>query len=53
MNQGTNTANLFAVTGQTSVTKVSPVNTNGNIVVPPGGTGAVGPTGQVANTVRE
>jgi hypothetical protein len=24
--------------------------TNGNIAIPPGGSGAVGPTGQVANT---
>jgi hypothetical protein len=47
-NQGTSTANLFAVTGQTNVSKVSPVNTNGNIVIPPGGTG-VGPSGQVNN----
>jgi uncharacterized protein (TIGR03118 family) len=49
-NQGTSTANLFAVTGQTSVSKVLPATTNGNIVIPPGGAGAVGPTGQVANT---
>ena len=33
-NQGTSTANLFAVTGQTNVSKVSPVNTNGNIAIP-------------------
>jgi uncharacterized protein (TIGR03118 family) len=47
-NQGTSTANLFAVNGQTSVSKVSPANTNGNITIPP--TGGPGPTGQVANT---
>jgi uncharacterized protein (TIGR03118 family) len=49
-NQGTNTATLFAVTPDNNVTKASPAGTNGNIVIPPGGMGAVGPTGQVANT---
>ncbi len=45
---GKSTANLFAVTGQTNVSKVSPANTNGNIAIP--STGGPGPTGQVANT---
>ena len=49
-NQGTSTTNLFAVTAGNDVTKAAPLNTDGNIVVPPGGIGAVGPTGQVANT---
>ena len=50
-NQGTSTANLFAVSGQTTVSKVSPANTNGNITIPTfGGGPAQGPTGQVANT---
>jgi uncharacterized protein (TIGR03118 family) len=49
-NQGTNTTNLFAVTAGNAVTKAAPLNTDGNIVIPPGGSGAVGPTGQVANT---
>jgi uncharacterized protein (TIGR03118 family) len=49
-NQGTNTTNLFAVTAGNDVTKAAPLNTDGNIVIPPGGSGAVGPTGQVANT---
>jgi uncharacterized protein (TIGR03118 family) len=49
-NQGTSTTNLFAVTAGNNVTKAAPLNTDGNIVIPPGGSGAVGPTGQVANT---
>jgi uncharacterized protein (TIGR03118 family) len=49
-NQGTSTTNLFAVTAGNDVTKAAPLNTDGNIVIPPGGSGAVGPTGQVANT---
>ena len=49
-NQGTNTTTLFAVTAGNNVTKAAPVGTDGNIVIPPGGSGAVGPTGQVANT---
>ena len=49
-NQGTSTATLFAVTGSTTVSKVTAVNPpTGNIAIPPGGVGAVGPTGQVAN----
>ena len=49
-NQGTSTATLFAVTGSTTVSKVTAVNPpTGNMAIPPGGVGAVGPTGQVAN----
>jgi uncharacterized protein (TIGR03118 family) len=48
--QGTNLTNLWAVTGQTNITKVTAVNPpTGNIMIPPGGVGAVGPTGQVNN----
>jgi uncharacterized protein (TIGR03118 family) len=50
-NQGTSTATLFAVTPDNNVSKVTAVNPpTGNIAIPPGGMGAVGPTGQVANT---
>src|SRR6202040_2956822 len=45
-----NLTNLWAVTGPTTVSKVTAVNPpTGNIAIPPGGTGAVGPTGQVNN----
>jgi uncharacterized protein (TIGR03118 family) len=48
--QGTNLTNLWSVTGPTTVAKVTAVNPpTGNIVIPPGGAGAVGPTGQVSN----
>jgi uncharacterized protein (TIGR03118 family) len=48
--QGTNLTNLWAVTGPTTVSKVTAVNPpTGNIAIPPGGAGAVGPTGQVNN----
>jgi uncharacterized protein (TIGR03118 family) len=48
--QGTSFTNLWSVIGQTNVTKVTAVNPpTGNIMIPPGGVGAVGPTGQVAN----
>lgn len=50
-NQGTNTATLFAVIGQTNVTKVTAVNPpTGNIAIPTTAAGPQGPTGQVANT---
>ena len=49
-NQGTNTATLYTVTDQTTVTKVNINPPAGNVIIPPGGTGAVGPTGQVNNT---
>jgi uncharacterized protein (TIGR03118 family) len=46
--QGTRTTNLWTVTGQTNVTKVTAVNPpTGNIAIPPAG--AAGPTGQVNN----
>jgi uncharacterized protein (TIGR03118 family) len=45
--QGTNLTNLWSVTGQTNVTKMTAVNPpTGNIA---SGMGAVGPTGQVSN----
>jgi uncharacterized protein (TIGR03118 family) len=48
--QGTNLTNLWSVTGPTTVTKMTAVNPpTGNIAIPPGGMGAVGPTGQVSN----
>ena len=48
--QGTNLTNLWMVTGPTTVMKVTGVNPpTGNITIPPGGVGAVGPTGQVNN----
>src|SRR5271156_7160556 len=48
--QGTSLTNLWSVTGKTNVTKMTAVNPpTGNIAIPPGGVGAVGPTGQVAN----
>ena len=48
-NQGTNTANLFAVSP--TLMKVSPAGTDGNIVIPTAGSGpAQGPTGQVNNS---
>jgi uncharacterized protein (TIGR03118 family) len=49
-NQGTSTANLFSISPSLTVTKAMPMGTDGNIAIPPGGAGAVGPTGQVANT---
>ena len=49
-NQHTNTANLFTISPSLTVTKAKPAGTDGNIVIPPGGAGAVGPTGQVAST---
>jgi uncharacterized protein (TIGR03118 family) len=49
-NQGTSTATLYAVTGQTDVTKTNINPPAGDVKIPPGGAGAVGPTGQVNNT---
>jgi hypothetical protein len=40
---GTNTTTLYAVTGSNDVMKAAPAGTNGNIAIPPGGIGAVGP----------
>jgi len=49
--QGTNTTNLWSVTGPTTVTKVTAVNPpTGNIAIPTLGAGpAQGPTGTVSN----
>jgi hypothetical protein len=49
--QWTNFTNLWSMTGQTNVTKVTAVNpATGNIAIPTSGAGpAQGPTGQVAN----
>ena len=51
-NQGTSLTNLWSVTGQTNVTKVTAVNPpTGNIAIPTfGGGPAQGPTGQVNST---
>jgi len=49
-NQGTSTATLYAVTDSTNVTKTVINPPAGDVIIPPGGTGAVGPTGQVNNT---
>src|SRR6516225_6791926 len=48
-NQGTNSATLFTVTDRTTVTKVNINPPAGDVLIPPGGVGAVGPTGQVNN----
>ena len=49
-NQGTNTSTLYAVSGPTTVTKVTGVNANGFVAIPTTGTGPQGPTGIVSNT---
>jgi len=49
-NQGTSTATLYAVTANNNVTQVTAVNAQGFVAIPPGGVGAVGPTGQVNNS---
>ena len=49
-NQGANTATLYTVTDRTTVTKVNINAPAGFVAIPPGGVGAVGPTGQVNNT---
>jgi uncharacterized protein (TIGR03118 family) len=49
-NQGTSTATLYAVTDKTTVTKTNINPPAGFVLIPPGGVGAVGPTGQVSNT---
>jgi uncharacterized protein (TIGR03118 family) len=48
-NQGKSTATLYAVTNNTTVTKV-PINGNGIVNIPTTATGPQGPTGQVNNT---
>src|SRR3984893_4990348 len=48
--QGTSLTNLWSVIGPTTVTKMTAVNPpTGNIAIPPGGMGSLGPTGQVSN----
>ena len=49
-NQGANTATLYTVTDKTTVSKVNINPPAGDVLIPPGGVGAVGPTGQVNNT---
>ena len=49
-NQRQNTATLYAVMGETTVTKRAPPGTDGNIVIPTTASGPQGPTGQVNNT---
>jgi uncharacterized protein (TIGR03118 family) len=56
-NQRTSTSTLYAVTANNDVTKVNPTGAVdstgaplGFVAIPPGGVGAVGPTGQVNNT---
>jgi uncharacterized protein (TIGR03118 family) len=49
-NQGANTATLYTVTDRTTVSKVNINPPAGDVLIPPGGVGAVGPTGQVNNS---
>jgi hypothetical protein len=49
-NQGTNTATLYAVTDETTVTKVNINAPSGFVQIPTTVTGPQGPTGQVNNT---
>jgi uncharacterized protein (TIGR03118 family) len=49
-NQRQNTATLYAVIGETNVTKAAPAGTDGNIEIPTTASGPQGPTGQVNNT---
>jgi uncharacterized protein (TIGR03118 family) len=49
-NQGTNTATLYAVTDQTTVTKTNINPPAGFVLIPTTATGPQGPTGQVNNT---
>jgi uncharacterized protein (TIGR03118 family) len=49
-NQGANTATLYAVTDKTTVTKTNINPPAGFVLIPPGWSGAVGPTSQVNNT---
>src|SRR5215472_10932625 len=49
-NQGKNTATLYAVTGETTVSKVNINPPAGFVIIPTTGTGPQGPTGQVNNT---
>lgn len=49
-NQASNTTTLYSISSSLVPTKVMPIGTNGTIPIPPGGSGAVGPTGQVNNS---
>jgi uncharacterized protein (TIGR03118 family) len=49
-NQVTNTATLYAVTGNNNVTQVTAVNAQGFVNIPTTAMGAQGPTGQVNNS---
>jgi uncharacterized protein (TIGR03118 family) len=49
-NQGKNTATLYAVTGETTVTKVNINAPAGFVLIPTTASGPQGPTGQVNNT---
>src|SRR3954451_23899784 len=49
-NQGTSTATLYAVTGQTNVTKTNINPPANDVKIPTTATGPQGPTGQVNNT---
>src|SRR5690349_16831971 len=49
-NQGKNTATLYAVTGETTVTKVNINPPTGFVAIPTTASGPQGPTGQVNNT---
>ena len=48
-NQGTSTTTLYAVTGQTNVSKTNINPPTGNVLIPTTATGPQGPTGQVNN----
>jgi uncharacterized protein (TIGR03118 family) len=49
-NQGTNTATLYSVTGETTVTKIDINPPSGLVAIPTTGSGPQGPTGQVSNS---
>jgi uncharacterized protein (TIGR03118 family) len=49
-NQGKNTATLYAVTGETTITKVNINPPTGFVAIPTTASGPQGPTGQVNNT---
>src|SRR5215813_10703106 len=49
-NQGKNTATLYTVTGETTVTKVNINPPTGFVLIPTTASGPQGPTGQVNNT---
>jgi uncharacterized protein (TIGR03118 family) len=49
-NQGTNTSTLYAVSGPTTVSKVTAVNAQGFVSIPTTAAGPQGPTGIVSNS---